>query len=272
MTNLKQLEEELEEANAAFNKAAQENDPTAEDLYDKVQDLCKQIGEYDRSAHYDRDYFTTTPWETTEFFNKGWLRHDETSVLWYALGQDTLSPFTAAPFEQQMERLAPYVQENPGLVLDVGCGRGMVAAALHNLGFDVWATDFSKAAVELTKETILERAKHLDAGQPQITQLSLKDIPKFEESHDNTRDVHPNTVIFCESIEHIPEEEFEEAFPTICSWHPRLIIAGKLHWHPMQKDNSGWNHIREINDRVYDEIASHGEVKFRKQSHLVVQL
>ena len=87
----------------------------------------------------------------------------------------------------------------------------------------------------------------------------------------------PDTVIFCESVEHIPGKEFFAAFEIIKNMltvtSGLMIITNWIYFHPIQKNrNMDWNHITTIDDAVYDSLAAQAKsVVFRQGSHLVLQ-
>ena len=86
-----------------------------------------------------------------------------------------------------------------------------------------------------------------------------------------------DTVIFCESVEHIPGKEFFAAFEIIKNMltvtSGLMIITNWIYFHPIQKNrNMDWNHITTIDDAVYDSLAAQAKsVVFRQGSHLVLQ-
>ena len=83
----------------------------------------------------------------------------------------------------------------------------------------------------------------------------------------------PITIVFNESLEHIPEDEGNEILRIISTWsNTRLIIVNVLGMHPIAVDDSGWNHIRRVDDALYDRISAFGTVAFRRGSHLVVDI
>ena len=91
------------------------------------------------------------------------------------------------------------------------------------------------------------------------------------------RGLKPDTVIFCESAEHIPRKELFTAFEIIKDMltvtSGLMIIVNWIDFHPIQKNgNADWNHITTIDDVVYDWLATQAKsVVFRQGSHLVLQ-
>ena len=67
-----------------------------------------------------------------------------------------------------VELLAP-VRERDGLVLEIGCGSGLLTRVLVDAGFRVLATDASPAMLDLARETA--------PGVEEFAQLTLPDDP-----------------------------------------------------------------------------------------------
>jgi hypothetical protein len=84
-----------------------------------------------------------------------------------------------------------------------------------------------------------------------------------------------DTVILCETIEHIPKTEFNEAWKLIKEQLSKdnglFIVTNWVDYMPL-KPNNKWEHVRLIDDRLYDELSSDaGEVVVREGSHLVLR-
>ncbi len=222
-----------------------------------------------RATFYNRERFVESVdiSEDTEIFSQGIFASHFPAIIGYILGLDYRLPFSKIPYQSQLLNFTALPKLRiPKRVLDVGCGRGQLEAALMYLNIPFLAIDFSEDAVQLTKE-ICEKwsgMKRVDLDRFMIKQLQLESLGSLNMSCD--------TIVFSESIEHIPAEEFDEALGYFRSWHSRLIIANGLEFHPIIADKTGWNHIRSIDDEVYDRIASYGTIIYRNKSHLVVQL
>lgn len=230
--------------------------------------MCPILPAKERARYYSRERFTNSRLSVdSAVFNEGRFGLHAIAAIEYILGA---AAFPMTPKYWYGDQLVAFQEfertRNPGRVLDVGCGRGQLEAALMCLDIPFLAIDFSKDAVELTKETCLAWSgiSERDEERFQIQNIQLKDLEHGVAKFD--------TVVFSESIEHILKEEFDRAFMSFQAAHALLIIVNDLELHPIKTDDTGWNHIRRIDDEVYDDIAKHGEVIFRNQSHLVVQL
>ena len=222
-----------------------------------------------RATFYNRERFVefVDLSEDTKIFSRGVFSSHFPAIIGYILGLDYRIPFLEMPYQSQLLNFTTLPKHRiPKRVLDVGCGRGQLEAALMYLDIPFLAIDFSEDAVQLTKETCEKWSgmKRVDLDRFMIKHLQLEELGSLNTTFD--------TIVFSESIEHIPAEEFDEAICYFRSWHVRLIIANKLEKHQITSDDTGWNHIRFIDDEVYDRIASYGTIIYRNRSHLVVQL
>jgi hypothetical protein len=77
-----------------------------------------------------------------------------------------------------------------------------------------------------------------------------------------------DTIVFCESIEHIPQDELDRIFSLIPQ-DARIIIVNWLHYHPIIPDGS-LDHITRIDDDYYNKLAEGRKVVVRQGSHLVL--
>ena len=78
-------------------------------------------------------------------------------------------------------------------VLEVACGRGGFANLLASRGAVVYGVDFSESALQIARE----RAEHERHGRLFITQADAARLPFGDRSFD--------TIISCETIEHLPD-------------------------------------------------------------------
>ncbi len=222
-----------------------------------------------RAKHYTRSIFLDTgAGRDSTLFVQQVISSPTMAIAGYILGLD--HPFMKDSQRElgrtEQLKLVKQIQaqRQSKNVLDVGCGRGQLEAILASLNISFVAIDFSEDAVKLTKETIIGwsditiSTEILDC----VKLMSLKDISSLDKIFD--------TVVFSESIEHIPGWEFDSVLPLFIEWKARLIIANWVEKHPIQA-SSNWDHIRHIDDNVFDEIAKHGQTIFRQGSHLVVQ-
>ncbi len=61
-----------------------------------------------------------------------------------------LSPITIKSYNQQLDEFEPYRKNNK--ILDVGCGRGWFLLEAQKRGWEVYGTEYSKAAVNICKK------------------------------------------------------------------------------------------------------------------------
>ena len=156
---------------------------------------------------------------------------------------------------------------HPKLVVDVGAGRGELTAAFLSHGVECYAVDPSEGAksiIPLTfQDWVGEECPDFFINKPLKDALTdLQNDPV-------------DTFIMCESIEHIREEEFTEAYEIMVEMLRRtegmLVVTNWVGFHPINVDGGGWDHIRRIDDGVYDALCSKAKkTVLRKGSHLVL--
>jgi cyclopropane fatty-acyl-phospholipid synthase-like methyltransferase len=192
-----------------------------------------------RLANYTRRYFLGRDIPEVANYAEFRIREDQLACLHYAL----LGPDGAL--------------RRPGLVLDVGAGRGELSAAFAICGVPVIGVEPSRAGATLYRQTMRRWAR----TEPRL-------IDRIDDCAER-----PDTVIFCESLEHIPEDEFAAMWPRIVDWLTpggRLIVANWIWNHPIPEDGSGWDHVRPVDDALYDRLAEGRTLVFRTGSHLVI--
>ena len=128
----------------------------------------------------------------------------------------------------------------PGLIYSIGCGAGDLENTLEKMGYKVVGVDPSHEAQELYKGD--------------------KIISKYTGGGD--------TIIFCESIEHIPHEEIKRIMDLIPK-EARVIIVNWPDFHPIPATDD--EHITEIDDVFLDRLSDGRRVVFRRESHLVLE-
>jgi len=235
----------------------------------------------DRLSHYDEDYYLNLKWFENRFYAHKMLRPgDMDAALGYAYGltsyeqvRQILGPEDALlPACEQEARLWENLAARrvPRLVLDVGAGRGELSFALGRI-ISCIAIDPSPGAAILFHKTRQEWG-----GDPDVRFINAT-------LHDALwrllwQHRVPDTAIFCETLEHIPEDEFTRSWPLLkgaLSSHNGdglLIVTNRLDFHPILVDGSGWDRIRLVDDDLYDWLAAQGrETVFRQGSHLVVR-
>lgn len=131
---------------------------------------------------------------------------------------------------------------NPGVITSIGCGEGVLEAFLEQLGHHVIGVDPSPGAQALYRGSLL-----LD-----------------------TYPGNDGTVIFCESIEHLPHDVFDDIWFRIPAG-TRIIVTNWESFHPIHPDGTGWDHVAHIDDALYDRLSEGHRVVKRRGSHLVLE-
>lgn len=134
------------------------------------------------------------------------------------------------------------INRDPGVIYSIGSGEGYLEEKLENMGCEVYGVDPSPGSKKLY------RGKNL-----------LKTYPGGG-----------GTVIFCESVEHLFPEQFDEIWSRIESG-TRVIFVNWLDFHPIEPDSTGYDHVRLVDDEFYDKISYGNRVIFRRGSHLVLE-
>uniref|UniRef100_A0A6M3XL30 Putative methyltransferase n=1 Tax=viral metagenome TaxID=1070528 RepID=A0A6M3XL30_9ZZZZ len=238
---------------------------------------------------YGEYYYTDQHWKENRWYPKKMLRPgDMDSAIAYALGytsyQEVRGSLGPAPYFQggsvivpedvpestaakQMETLMAGAKRIPKAVLSVGCGRGEIASALASVKIRTYATDPSVYLHEMIDRTMKEWCEH--PSYMSFDRVGLKDVPR----------VIPrvfDTVIFCESLEHIPSEEFWGAWgflkETLEKNGGLLIVTNWMGMHPINIDGTGKDHIARVDDELFGKMAGDAkETVYREGSHLVLR-
>jgi len=228
------------------------------------------LPENERLGKYTRDYFTLRNCQEIQSWHKKIIRPDIASCLCYALKNrhvEEMRQASGIPFEQHLLKLSSGATRKPNLVVDLGAGRGEIIAFFTLLGIDVIGVDPSPGAQEIIPQTMKEWANTSDYKFYNLNSyLGMVEVAELD----------VDTIIMCESIEHIRPEEFNQAWGLICKTLTRtkglFIVANTLKKHPIPVDNSGYDHIRRIDDAVYDALAKDARSTVgRKGSHMVLQ-
>lgn len=148
----------------------------------------------------------------------------------------------AYAFGQPFTEKGAYPQRIPKKVYSIGCGEGFMESQLEKLGVEVVGVDPAPGL----------KGKYLG-------KTLVKEYPGGGD-----------TIIFCESIEHLYPEQFQEIWDKVptCAW---VIIVNWLDFHPIEPDNTGFDHVTRIDDDYFDKISFGQRVKFRRGSHLVME-
>lgn len=183
-------------------------------------------------AGYDAGYYQRDQ-EEFWFERHGLLRPDQLAALCYTLGW----PFWGPPTRPRQA----------GVVVSMGAGGGFLEAVLEKMPgvTEVIGIDPSMGAAQLYRGSRLE-----PRCSPELA-------------------AQAGTVIFCESIEHIPLEE-TLAVAEAMRQGSRLVAVNWPDYHPLLPDGSGWDHITAIDDDLYDRLSAGRTVVIRRGSHLVL--
>jgi 2-polyprenyl-3-methyl-5-hydroxy-6-metoxy-1,4-benzoquinol methylase len=160
-------------------------------------------------------------------------------------------------------------KRTPRLVADVGAGRGEICAMLSMGAIPCVGIDPSPGAKNLFPRTMKAWANKLNYLFYNLN------------SSDGLRkmmylDMFPDTIIMCESIEHIRTDEFVATWVLIKQMLTKtgglFIITNRLKFHPIAPDNTGYDHITRIDDNLYDTLAQDAlETIVRERAHLVLR-
>lgn len=186
-------------------------------------------------SNYTADYYRRA-WRQLEYPHI--LRADQLAALCYALNW----PYWGREVKNDDDR-------DPGRILSIGCGRGELESQLETLGFAVTGVDPSAGAKEMYRGSTFS-----PIWTPEMVRSA-------------------NTVIFCESIEHIPLEQTLELFTHLCTG-TRVIVVNYIDFHPIipSPDDDGWDHITQIDDALYNQLSAGKTVLLRRASHLVLEV
>ena len=161
------------------------------------------------------------------------LRPDQLAALCYALNW----PFWDVPAD-----MPPPGPRNAGLIYSIGCGIGVLERKLERIGYRVIGVDPSPAPFEEYKGSEL-----------------IESYPGGG-----------NTVIFCESVEHIPLDDLLEMFTRI-PIEARVIVVNWPDGHPIHPEEPYNDHITLVDDDLYDRLSEGRKVLLRRGSHLVME-
>lgn len=232
------------------------------------------------SGYYQRDIPECQSWEM------GIIRpQDMGAAICYALGATSWDevcrtldiaadsagtrtlPSTRAV--DQAEVLRTSATRTPRLVFDIGSGRGEVAATFAYLGIDAVAVDPAPAAGDLVSQAP-SKLYGLKSNAVKFTCATA-----FEALSKSSR--VPDTLVFCESIEHIPVDEVDKIVEWAVSHAGRhstgirVIITNWPDFHPIIAVPGDWDHVHDVDDSFYDHLASAAkETVVRHGSHLVL--
>jgi hypothetical protein len=189
----------------------------------------------------------------------GVSRLDCETCIWYP---------TDVSLDQQLDKITSCSTRVPDLVVSVGCGKGEIDACFRKLGVRCVGIDPSPALIPIYKDTMEQWA---DVDDYELYTMGLEEAVERL----NKEGLVPDTVIFCESIEHIPMDQFRVSWSylkdCLIKTSGMLVITNWIYWHPI-KASSTWNHVTTIDDTFFDHLCENSkEVIVRYGSHLVIK-
>lgn len=169
---------------------------------------------------------------------------------------------------EQLSFLKNNQQRTPKRVLEIGGGRGEVANALKHMGIDVVSVELGADAEKWYQES----GRHYFGND--FEAVVPVNLP-IDQAIDNLDLSHFDTILMVESLEHIPQDQFDPVWDRIVSqFRGRFIVVNWPDYHPIWvgRDASPEEHCRLVDDDLYDAWTKQAQsCVFRKGSHLVLQ-
>jgi hypothetical protein len=171
--------------------------------------------------------------------------------------------------QSQLEFLTRCAVRKPKKVLEIGGGRGEIANVLKYMGIDVVSVELGKDAERWYHET----GKHYFGPEFEPAKPVVKSIG---EVIDKLNLEEFDTVLMVESLEHIPETQFDPVWQSLKQkFKGMFIVVNWPDYHPIWigRDATPEEHCRLVDDKLYDLWTN--EVKncvYRNGSHLVLEL
>lgn len=171
--------------------------------------------------------------------------------------------------DQQIKFLKDNQTRTPQRVLEIGGGRGEVANTLAHMGIDCVSVEIGPDAQRWYAATGEQYFGHLHkSAEPVVDDINQVIDSINLESFD--------TIIMVESLEHIPESEFDRTWSAIRSKFSGLfIVVNWMDYHPCPIGGFGASaeeHCRVVDDALYDLWTSQSrQCVFRKGSHIVLE-
>ena len=166
--------------------------------------------------------------------------------------------------DDQLTFIKSNMRRVPIKVLDIGGGRGEIANSFQYLRIPCTSVDPGLYTSLLHEAT----GKHFFGEDFEYVIPRNEDLKSFCKVN-NLNEF--DTIIFCESIEHISEKDFWNFWDNVKrNFKGMVIVTNTLDFHPIPL--SPPQHIFEITDKVYDKLSTIGICKFRKKSHLVLEI
>ena len=162
----------------------------------------------------------------------------------------------------QLDKLDSLKTRVPKKVVEIGCGVGALGLCYSYLDIE---------------NVMFDPQKNLN----ELFQLSVKNFKlpsnKTKLCHD-FEDINwdgVDTVIFCESIEHIYKETFFHIFECISRQlqksKGRMIVVNTIDYHPIIISSTPHDHVHLIDDELYDIISEGKTTIYREGSHLILE-
>lgn len=225
--------------------------------------------------HFDsKQFYLKDSGKRDAFLSRHLYMDDEGAAVCYAFGVnyiDHAAGIGGEDFKQEVDAIVALKTRVPKLAVNVGCGLGMIDAAITYGGTRCVGVDPSPGAREGYGETF---AHWLGVSEfAFVNQRAHEGLAGIVSAYGT-----PDTIIMCEAIEHIPKDEFDKfwaiAVPLLRASRGRFIITNGLsdYHFPIVVDGTGWCHIREVDDALYDQLARDAEsTLIRHRGHLVLQ-
>lgn len=161
--------------------------------------------------------------------------------------------------KNQLRKIYQCKKRQPQKIVDMGCGVGELGVCFSHLEINNVMYDMQ---LSLFDDYI--KVKNLFEIRKEFTTLV--------DSFNKINWEYVDTVIFCSSIEHFYEEDFNKILPIIESQlkktKGRLIITNSIFNHPIEIRR---DHVFKIDDNVFDLISDRAQnVFYREGSHLVL--
>ena len=173
------------------------------------------------------------------------------------IGRDVLK----YKLQDQVDYLNKFKKRIPKKILEIGGGRGEVANFLTYLNYDITSVEFAENAKEWYDNTGIKFFNKIQ--DIKLINENIKDLNIDLKEYD--------TIIMCESLEHIPEEHFNNFYTNIKNnFKGYFIVTNWLNYHPLQ--GNGDMHCRTIDDELYDKFVQDSiKVIYRDRSHLCIE-
>lgn len=184
-------------------------------------------------------------------------------------GRDARVESTEYTIQDQIDFLEQNKTRTPTKILEIGGGRGEVSNVMKKMGIPCDSVEFGEGAFAWYLET---GCNYFGADFESTTPIneSIEDAIKHLDlsSYD--------TIIMVESLEHIPEDNFNSTENKIFEeFHGLFIVVNWKSYHPINIGSFAAPHIhcRVVDDALYEKwIAQSKSCVYRDGSHLVIDI